>query len=122
MSTLVDKIAEQRIQAAFEEGKMDDLPGAGEPLQLDDDSMVPEQLRMGYRVLKNAGYIPPELAERNQAISLCDLVAQCEQGTEARSEAEHKLRQLELRLRIKGIDTRFVHRYLSMIKNTALRP
>ena len=47
MSTLVDKIAEQRIQAAFDNGNMDDLPGKGEPLQLDDDSMVPEQLRMG---------------------------------------------------------------------------
>ncbi|XAW88001.1 DnaJ family domain-containing protein [Vibrio sp. CDRSL-10 TSBA] len=116
MSTLVDKIAEQRIQAAFNEGKMDDLPGKGEPLQLDDDSMVPEQLRMGYRVLKNAGYIPPELAERNQAISLCDLVARCTEGSQQRCDAEHKLRQLELRMRLQGVDTRFLHRYLRTLQ------
>ncbi|EKO3976272.1 DUF1992 domain-containing protein, partial [Vibrio fluvialis] len=78
----------------------------GEPLSLDDDSMVPPELRMGYRILKNAGYIPPELAERNQALQLCDLVVQCQSGSDEHVDALSKLRQIELRMRLKGLDTR----------------
>ncbi|EME3970164.1 DUF1992 domain-containing protein [Vibrio fluvialis] len=113
MSLLVDRIAEQRIQAALDEGQLSDLPGKGEPLSLDDDSMVPPELRMGYRILKNAGYIPPELAERNQALQLCDLLAQCQSRSDEHVDALLKLRQIELRMRLKGLDTRFLYRYLN---------
>jgi hypothetical protein len=54
-------LAEQRIREAQEQGVFDDLPGAGEPLKLDDDAMIPEQLRAAYRILKNSGYVPPEV-------------------------------------------------------------
>jgi hypothetical protein len=58
---LLDQIAEARIREANERGELDDLPGAGMPLRLDDDRMVPEHLRAAYRLLKNAGYLPPEV-------------------------------------------------------------
>ena len=45
--------AEQRILEAQTQGVFDDLPGAGAPLKLDDDAMVPEELRAAYRILKN---------------------------------------------------------------------
>ncbi len=112
MSILFDQLAERRIQQAINEGQMDDLPGKGEPLNIDDDSMVPEHLRMGYRILKNAGFIPPELEQRNQALELCDLVAQCEPDSNEQRVALGKIHQLELKMRIKGIDTRFLHQYL----------
>ena len=60
MSSL-DAIAELRIREAQERGEFDDLPGAGAPLELDDDALVPEELRTAYRVLKNAGFLPPEI-------------------------------------------------------------
>ena len=60
MSSL-DAIAERRIREAQERGEFDDLPGAGAPLELDDDALVPEDLRAAYRVLKNAGFLPVEL-------------------------------------------------------------
>lgn len=60
MSTL-DAIAERRIAEAQARGEFDDLPGAGAPLELGDDALVPEDLRAAYRVLRNAGYVPPEL-------------------------------------------------------------
>ena len=54
-------IAERRIQEAIERGEFDDLPGKGKPLHLgEDDRSVPEELRMAYRMLKNAGLLPPE--------------------------------------------------------------
>ncbi len=69
----IEAIAEERIRAAQERGEFDALPGAGRPLNLDDDAHVPEELRMAWRVLKNAGCLPPELeAEReiNNAMEL----------------------------------------------------
>ena len=58
---LIDQLAEQKIRAAIERGELDNLPGAGKPLELDDDRLIPEELRAGYRLLKNAGYLPAEL-------------------------------------------------------------
>ena len=49
-------LAERKIEEAIERGELDDLPGAGQPLDLDDlDPLLPEELRMAYRILKNAG-------------------------------------------------------------------
>ncbi len=56
-----DQLAERRIQEAQESGAFDDLPGTGAPLALDDDAMVPEELRAAYRILKNSGYVPAEV-------------------------------------------------------------
>lgn len=58
---LLDAIAEERIRDAQARGEFDDLPGSGRPLELGDDAMVPEDLRPAYRLLKNAGFVPPEL-------------------------------------------------------------
>lgn len=56
-----DQMAERRIREAQDNGAFDDLPGAGAPLKLDDDALVPEELRAAYRVLKNSGYVPSEV-------------------------------------------------------------
>ncbi|MCG6868581.1 MAG: DUF1992 domain-containing protein [Gammaproteobacteria bacterium] len=49
---LIDQIAERHIAPAIEWGELDGLPGAGEPISLDDDTWVPEELRAGYRLLR----------------------------------------------------------------------
>ena len=59
----LDGLIERRIQSAMARGEFDNLPGAGRPLALDDDPLVPASLRAAYRVLKNAGFVPPELAQ-----------------------------------------------------------
>lgn len=41
-------------------GELRDLPGAGQPLHLQGDSAIPEELRVAYRLLKNAGFLPLE--------------------------------------------------------------
>jgi hypothetical protein len=58
---MFDSIAERKIAEAIAAGELDNLPGAGQPLELDDDSHVPEDLRAAYRILKNAGCVPPEV-------------------------------------------------------------
>jgi hypothetical protein len=56
-----DALVEKHVREAQAQGAFDNLPGAGAPLKLDDDAMVPEELRAAYRILKNSGYVPPEV-------------------------------------------------------------
>ena len=58
---MFDLIAERKIAEALSRGEFDDLPGAGRPLELDDDALVPEDMRMAHRILRNAGYAPEEV-------------------------------------------------------------
>jgi len=68
-------IAERRIQEAIERGEFDDLPGKGKPLDLgEDDRTVPAELRMAYRILKNAGLLPPEVELHKEILRLTDLL------------------------------------------------
>ena len=67
---LLDHLAEQRIEQAIRDGMFDHLPGAGKPLMLDDDKLVPEHVRVAYRMLKNAGFVPPEIETRREIASL----------------------------------------------------
>ena len=45
------KLAENRILEAIEAGEFDNLEGKGQPLNLDDDSHIPPELRMAYKIL-----------------------------------------------------------------------
>ncbi len=56
-----EKIVEARIKIAQRNGEFDNLPGAGKPLNFDDLNRVPEDLRMAYKMLKNADCLPPEI-------------------------------------------------------------
>ena len=75
---LLEQIAEKKIREAIERGEFANLPGAGKPLRLEDDSMIPEDLRVAYKILKNAGFIPPELELRREIITLRDLLRSIE--------------------------------------------
>ena len=78
-------LAEQRILEAQRQGALDDLPGRGQPLVIEDLSGVPEELRMGYKILKNAGFLPPELQLQQELVTLQELLERC------RDEEERKL-------------------------------
>jgi Domain of unknown function (DUF1992) len=60
---LLDALVEQRIAAAAARGEFDDLPGVGAPLALDDDLLVPVEVRVANRILKNAGFVPPAVEQ-----------------------------------------------------------
>ena len=61
-------IAERRIEKAVSQGELDNLPGAGRPLELDDDALVPEDMRMAHRILKNADVPLPETYTRTSLV------------------------------------------------------
>jgi hypothetical protein len=90
-------LVEERIQEAMRRGDFGDLPGAGKPLELDDDALVPPEVRIGYRILKNAGFVPPEILERREIAALeasIDGLADLEE----RKRALAKLAVLRMRL------------------------
>ncbi|HEY5973716.1 MAG TPA: DnaJ family domain-containing protein [Geobacteraceae bacterium] len=87
-------VAEQKIREAMARGEFDNLPGAGKPLVMEDYSGIPEELRMAYKVLKNAGCVPPEVELRKEIVTLQNLLATLEEGEERRT----RLRELNFKL------------------------
>lgn len=61
---MFDELVEQKIQQALRQGEFDNLPGSGQPLAFEDDSDIPAEARMAYKILKNAGVLPEELQLR----------------------------------------------------------
>ena len=107
------RIAEERIREAQQAGVFDDLPGKGKPLQLDDLSWVPEELRMGYIVLKNAHVLPPDAELRKDIHTLEDLLKYVEDEGERRALAKSlqwKLIRLDL-LKRRSLSLQTVRQY-----------
>jgi hypothetical protein len=79
-----NRIAENRIREAMEQGQFDNLPGAGQPLSLEEYFSTPEDVRLAYSVLKNANCRPlevellHEIARLEQAIATAVDAAACE--------------------------------------------
>ncbi len=92
-----EAIVEQKIRAASERGEFADLPGQGRPLDLTADPLVPEDLRVAYRILKNAGFLPPQLEARKEIYDLQQLMRGMDAGPE-RSKALRKLHLLNTQL------------------------
>lgn len=96
-------IAERKIAEAMARGEFDDLPGRGKPLAPEDDlTGVPAELRMAYKILKNAGFVPPEVELRRQIVSLrqlLDRLADDEERRQKRRELDVKILKLSLLLR-----------------------
>ena len=69
------KIVEEKIRETQRNGEFDDLPGRGKPLYLEDDSHIPEDLRIAYKVLKNADCLPPEILDKKEIHQMQELLA-----------------------------------------------
>ncbi len=72
-------IAERRIAEAIQNGSLNTESWKNRPLPLEkEDGFVPEDLRMAYKILKNSGYLPPEVETRKEVQKLEDLIAKTE--------------------------------------------
>jgi hypothetical protein len=89
-------IADEKIRNAIRKGEFDALPGAGKPLPPDEMDNVPEELRIGYKLLKNAGMIPEEMQLRKDMVTIGDLLDLCRDETE-RTKLRHELSAKKLR-------------------------
>ena len=85
---LIERLAEQRILEAQRNGEFDNLAGKGKPLEIEDLSALPEDLRMAYHVLKNAHVLPPEAELLKDIHILEDLLKHIEDEGERKSLAK----------------------------------
>ena len=99
--SVIQLVAERRIEEALSQGVFDNLPGAGKPLEIEDLSHVPEDMRMAYKILRNAGCLPPELEERKEINRLVDLLEHCE------DEQEHVRQMQRVRFMVTQAKIRF---------------
>jgi hypothetical protein len=93
------KLAEDRIEEAQRKGLFDNLPGKGKPLNLDDDSAVPEDLRLTFKILKNSNCLPVEMELRKEIYNLRQLI-DAAIDPETRREMRRELNFLMLRLNL----------------------
>jgi hypothetical protein len=70
-----EKIVEERILKAQKKGEFENLPGSGKPLVFADNFYVPEELRLAFKILKNADCIPPEVELKKEIKQTEDLLA-----------------------------------------------
>lgn len=57
----MSKFIDEQIGKAIEAGDFDNLEGHGKPLDMDAYFNTPEDLRMGYSVLKSSRFVPEEI-------------------------------------------------------------
>ncbi|MGG1676318.1 DnaJ family domain-containing protein [Neobacillus sp. NRS-1170] len=75
-------VSEDRIKKAYKDGEFENLPGLGKPMQLEDLSGIPEELRMAYKLLKNAGYTQEESHLRQELMTIEDLIKKTDDSNE----------------------------------------
>jgi hypothetical protein len=69
-----EKIVEERILTAQKKGEFENLDGIGKPLVFHDDYHVPEELRLAFKILKNADCLPPEIELKKEIRQTEDLL------------------------------------------------
>ena len=57
---------DDQIQKAINEGKFDDLPGKGKPLNLDENPHADPEWRLAHHMLKSSGYTLPWIEARQE--------------------------------------------------------
>ena len=109
-------IAEERIRAALEEGAFESLPGMGSPFPPDQDAQVPEDMRMAYTLLKNAGYLAGEEERRTMLPSPRECLPEEEAaayGGLLRLEVFRKKHGVLKSLDAKPLETQYLERLLN---------
>ncbi len=107
MLTGFEKIVEERIKRAQFKGEFDNLSGSGRPLEFPDDRHIPEDLRLAYKILKNADLLPPEIELKKEIHRTEELLLNMKDTAE-RYRALKKLNFLIMKFNAtRSSDTRF---------------
>lgn len=98
---LLDQLAEQKIQSHLSQVDPRESSLCGQALDLDVDAHVPSELRALFRVLKHGGFVPAEVALRNEMQSLNRLLTAvtCH---EERGRVARRLQVLQMQLESNG--------------------
>lgn len=92
---ILQLIAERKIDEAIKEGRLKIDGWQGRPLPDDADPYMPEDLKMAYKILKNAGFVPPEVETRREIERLEEIIA----GSKDEQTRLKQMKKLEVLLR-----------------------
>ncbi|HLO32935.1 MAG TPA: DUF1992 domain-containing protein [Anaerolineales bacterium] len=96
---LFDQIVDAMIKEAMERGEFDNLPGKGKPVDLTEYFETPEEVRLTYSVLKNAGMKSHEVELLKQIAELKQaLAAALDQQKKQEIESQIRQKQIEFNL------------------------
>jgi hypothetical protein len=91
----IESAVEQMIRQAIARGEFDNLKGKGKPLNLDDYFNTPEDVRMGFSILKSNDFVPEEVERLKE-------IAELRERLKAATDLEEK-QELEKALRDKTL-------------------
>lgn len=97
--SVFQNIVEKRIKEAQENGEFNNLPGHGKPIKIEDDSHIPEDLRLAYKILKNADCLPPEVQLKKEIRQMEDMLENMSDEKEKYSQIKrinYKIMQLNM--------------------------
>jgi len=83
-------LIDAKIKKAIREGQFEHLAGKGQPRDLSCYYDAPEHLRVGYHVLKNAGFLPDEVRFKKEMEDIREQLS--------RAEGEEDKKKLRLKL------------------------
>lgn len=86
-------VSEDKIKKAYNDGEFDHLPGFGKPLQLENLSGVPQELRIAYKLLKNAGYSEQESVLKQEMMTIESLIKKCDDQSNEKEDLQRKFNQ-----------------------------
>jgi hypothetical protein len=98
MFNALAQIAEMKMREAIKNGELDNLPGKGKPLEIDNMSFIPAELRMAYRIIKNSGLVPVEVSLNKDIDTLKKKI---EESTDEKERRFLKRKLIELGVRYK---------------------
>ena len=100
MPTQDEEIA-RHLREALKSGELAAARGFGQPLPQDEDwNATPEALRMPFKILKNAGYVPAEVEMFHERAALTASLERCAAESERR-ELLRKLSELEQKIALR---------------------
>jgi len=78
----IESSIEQQLQKAIAEVAFDNLEGKGKPLNLDAYFAAPEDVRMGYSILKSNQFVPEEVNRLTEIGELKEKLKTCTDAEE----------------------------------------
>ena len=100
------KLLEDHIGRSLTEshhsGELQSAPSYGKPLNLGDGyNETPEELRMGFKILKDAGVVPPEVELMREIEALRQSLAGLPEGGDAARQGRQRLSEMQQQLALR---------------------
>ena len=92
-----EALVEERIKKAQKDGEFDNLEGMSKPFTFE-GQYVPHELRLAHKILKNAGFLPPEVELKKKITQAEQLLEATVVDSPERLKLQKKLNYLLIKL------------------------